>query len=57
MVSKDGRFYELPNSKSKIIKVMNKKKDQVKAYIKTASLDFKKENDLIKLVKYYNSLL
>lgn len=57
MVSKDGRFYELPNSKSKIIKVMNKKKDQVKAYIKTASLDFKKEKDLIKLVKYYNSLL
>jgi hypothetical protein len=57
MVSKDGKFYELPNSKSKIIKVMNKRKDQVKAYIKTANLDFKKEIDLIKLVKYYNSLL
>ena len=57
MVSKDGRFFELPNSKSKIIKVMNNKKDQVKGYIKKTRLDFKKEKDLIKLVKYYNSLL
>lgn len=57
LVSKTGTFYELPNSKSKIIKVMNSKQVEVKSFIKKNNLDFKSETDLVKLVRYYNSLL
>jgi hypothetical protein len=57
LVSKSGVFFELPNSKSKIIKVMSKKEAEIKSYIKKTKLDFKNEKDLVKLVKYYNSLL
>jgi len=57
LVSKDGDFYELPNSKSKMIKVMAKKEQDIKSYLKNADLNLKDEQALIKLVKYYNSLL
>jgi len=57
LVTKDGKFYELPNSKSKIVKVMNQKGSEVKAFIKKNRLNLKAEKDLTKLVKYYNSLL
>ena len=57
LVSKNGTFYQLPNSKSKIIKVMSSKEVEVKSFIKKNKLDIKTENDLVKLVKYYNSLL
>lgn len=57
IVDKAGKFYELPDSKSKIIKVMSKKEKEVKSFIKKNKLNFKEEKDLLKLVKYYNSLL
>ena len=57
LVSKAGVFYELPSSKSKIIKAMSKKGKEIKAFIKRNKTDIKSENDIIKLVKYYNSLL
>ncbi len=57
LVSKAGDFYELPNTKSKILKVMDKKKSEVKEYISDNKLDLNKETDLEKLVTYFNSLL
>jgi hypothetical protein len=54
---KDGRFYELPTRKSKILKVMDEKKKQVKTYVKQNDLDLDKEADLVKLVTYFDSLL
>ena len=57
LVSKDGSFSELPASKSKIIKVMGKKEKEIKTFIKRNKTNLKAEKDLIKLVKYYNSLL
>ena len=57
LVAKNGAFYELPSNKSKISKVMGKKEKEVKSFIKKNRLDIKNEKDLIKLVKYYNSLL
>ena len=57
LVSKAGTFYELPSSKSKIIKAMNKKEKEIKSFIKKYKTDLKVEEDLVKLVKYYNSLL
>lgn len=57
LVSKTGDFYELPDSKSKILKVMSKKEKEIKNYIKDQDLDFDKEADLEKLVTYFNSIL
>ncbi|MBW2938653.1 hypothetical protein KXJ69_11080 [Aureisphaera sp. CAU 1614] len=52
-----GTFYELPNSKAKILKVMAKKKSEVKAFMQKGNIDITKENDLSRLVTYFNSLL
>lgn len=57
LVSKKGDFYELPNSRSKIIKAMSSKGKEVKTFMKKEKLDLDEESDLIKLVNYYNSLL
>jgi hypothetical protein len=57
LVSKVGTFYELPSNKSKVIKAMGKKEKEVKAFIKKNKTNLKSEEDIIKLVKHYNSLL
>ncbi len=54
---KDGTFYEVPNSKSKMLKIMDKKKAEIKTYMKQNNLDLDKEGDLIKVVSYFDSLL
>tara|TARA_R100001369_G_scaffold92598_1_gene138633 strand:- start:1532 stop:2233 length:702 start_codon:yes stop_codon:yes gene_type:complete len=57
LVGKDGSFYELPTRKSKVLDVMSKKKKEVKRYIKEQDIDLDKEQDLAKLVGYFNSIL
>ena len=57
LVGKNGSFYELPNSKTKIIKLMSKEEKSVKDYVNKNKLDLNKENDLIKLVTYLNSVI
>lgn len=52
-----GNFYELPTSKSKILKVMEVKKNEIKAFMQKGRIDVTKESDLINLVTYFNSLL
>ncbi len=52
----NGTFMEMPSSKSKVLKVMNSKKDEIKAFIKSNNLDIDKEADLIKVVAYFDSL-
>lgn len=54
---KDGTFYELPTNKSKVLKVMDSKKNEVKTYISDNNLDVDKEADLIKVVAYFDTLL
>jgi hypothetical protein len=53
----NGTFMEMPSSKSKVLKMMSKKKDEIKNYIKQNNIDTDKEADLIKLVSYFDSLL
>ncbi|MGO3181360.1 MAG: hypothetical protein ACTIJ9_00865 [Aequorivita sp.] len=53
----DGSFMEMPNRKSKILKMMNEKKSEMKTFIKENKLDLDKEGDLIKAVKHFDSLL
>ncbi|RFN59623.1 hypothetical protein [Marixanthomonas ophiurae] len=57
LVGKDGSFYELPTRRSKVLDVMSKKKKEVKRYIKEQNIDLDEEQDLSKLVTYFNSLL
>ncbi len=53
----NGTFYEAPNNSSKMLKMMDKKKSEIKAYMKQNNLDLNKEVDLIKVVSYFDSLL
>ncbi|SRX72174.1 hypothetical protein [Aequorivita antarctica] len=53
----NGTFMEMPSSKSKVLKMMDKKKGEVKNYIKQNNIDTDKEADMIKLVSYFDSLL
>lgn len=54
---KDGNFVEIPKKKSKLFKIMKRNEVEVKDFIKINHINLKEENDLIKLVKFYNSLL
>ncbi|MAB56155.1 MAG: hypothetical protein CL527_02265 [Aequorivita sp.] len=54
---KDGNFLEMPNSKSRILKMMDSKKSEMKKYIKENDIDLDKEADLIKTIAYFDSLL
>lgn len=53
----DGTFLEMPNSKSRIFKMMDKKKTEMKTFINDNNIDLDKEADLIKAVSYFDSLL
>ncbi|MCH2490221.1 MAG: hypothetical protein MK211_08735 [Flavobacteriales bacterium] len=58
LVSKrDGKFVELPTSRSKALKVMSVKKKEVKKFMNDRRIDVSEEADLIKLVSYFNSIL
>ncbi|RBW58138.1 hypothetical protein DS884_09750 [Tenacibaculum sp. E3R01] len=43
--------------KSSILKLLSSKKEEIKKYSKTNKLSYKKENDVIKILQYYNKLL
>lgn len=53
----NGTFYEMPSNKSKVIKMMDKKKTEIKTYMSQNNIDLDKESDMIKLVSYFDSLL
>ncbi len=53
----NGTFLEMPSSKSKVLKMMNKKNKEIKEFIKKNNIDVGKEADMIKLVSYFDSLL
>lgn len=54
---KDGTFLEMPNRKSKIMKMMDSKKSEMKRFIKENDIDLDKEADLVKTIQYFDSLL
>lgn len=56
IVDKKGKFYELPSSKRKMLKVFGENKDRVNDYIKEKNLDTDKETDLKRLIAYYDTL-
>ena len=56
LVTKSGKFYEMPKSRSKKLKVFGEKQTQMKAFTKQYNLDLNKQEDLLTAVKYYDSL-
>lgn len=54
---KDGQFMEMPSGKSRIMRMMDSKKKEMNAFIKSNKIDLSNENDLIKTITYFDSLL
>lgn len=56
LVSKNGKFYELPSSRSKKLKVFGKNQEVIKTFITKNKLNLNNENDLVETIIYFNSL-
>lgn len=56
LVSKNGKFYELPSSRSKKLKVFGKNQEIIKAFVSKNKLNLNTEKDLIATIIYFNSL-
>ena len=56
LVNKNGKFYELPSSRSKKLKVFGKNQDIIKAFVDKNRLNLNDESDLIETIIYFNSL-
>ena len=54
---KDGNFVVMPTKKAKLLKLMKPHDAEIKKFMKENRINLKNENHLIKLVKFYNSLL
>lgn len=56
VVSKSGRFYQLPDAKAKKLDIFGSNKEQINAYVRENNLNVSDETDLIKVVKFYDNL-
>jgi hypothetical protein len=52
----DEKFYKVKKSKKQILEAFPGTEDEISSYIKAEKLDLKDEEDVIKLLKYYDSL-
>lgn len=55
IVTRTGKFYLLPDSDKRKLKVFGINKDLIKDYMTTNSLDLSQEADLIKVIMFYDS--
>ena len=56
LVTKGGRFYQLPEEKSKKFEIFGANKDVVLEYVKNNNLDPNREEDLLQIVQYYDGV-
>ena len=56
LVTKDGKFYEMPKSRNKKLKVFGERRDEMKKYITDKNLDIDKEADLKRAILYFDTL-
>ncbi|MGM0565371.1 MAG: hypothetical protein ACQESX_01325 [Bacteroidota bacterium] len=49
--------FEIKRRRKKVISALNSKQDEIKNYFKSNNLSAKSENDLIKVIHYYNDIL
>lgn len=56
IVTRSGKFYQLPDKKSKFFKVFSENEQLVRDYVRDNALNLDNEKDLIRLLRYYNSI-
>lgn len=54
--SKGKRVFEITGRKNKDLDIFGDRESQVKEFVQDEKISFKNENDLVKLVSFYNSL-
>ncbi|MBC5993859.1 hypothetical protein [Pontibacter cellulosilyticus] len=55
-ISKEGKLTKIKNDKKSVLQALSDKKTALESYIKTNKLDLKKDEELAKLITYYNTL-
>lgn len=56
LVSQEGNFQEFGSSKNKRLKLFQNKQSEIKKLVKSGKLDLTKEEDLLRVVKYYDTI-
>lgn len=56
LVTKNGRFYQLPDTKARKFDIFGANKEIVMKYVDDNDLDVDKDDDLLKIVMYYDSI-
>ncbi|MFT5438031.1 MAG: hypothetical protein ACI840_002691 [Ulvibacter sp.] len=56
LVSQEGNFEEFGSSKNKRLKLFKNKQSEIKKLIKSGKLDLTEEEDLLRVVKYYDAI-
>lgn len=56
LVTKSGRFYELPQAKSEMLSVFGAKEKELQEFVNKHRLDIKSDADLKSVIKYYDKL-
>ncbi len=56
IITKEGKFYELPSSKKKKFKVFSENTDLVKNYVNSNNLNLNEEKDLMRVIRYYDGI-
>jgi len=56
IVNKEGKFFELPSSKKKKLKVFAENEKMMKNYVNSNNLDLNDEKDLIRAIRYYDGV-
>jgi hypothetical protein len=56
LVTKNGKFYQLPRSRNKKLKVFGEKEKEMKKYVKTNDLNLNEEKDLLRAVTHFDTL-
>jgi hypothetical protein len=56
LVTKSGRFFQLPDEKSKKFDIFGANKEVVSEYVKKNNLDPEEEKDLLKIIQFYDGV-
>jgi hypothetical protein len=56
IVTKEGKFYELPESRKQKLKVFGSNKNLISDFVKENRLDLNIETDLIRVMQYYDGI-
>ncbi|WP_271765869.1 hypothetical protein [Aquimarina algiphila] len=56
ILTSEGDLLRVKLKQKDVLKVLGDKKNEIKKYVSSKGLNYKKENDLIRIVSYYNTL-